>query len=324
MITEENIINYFEGKCSAQDAAIVEAWFRENPAKLKEYIGEDEWEGFQPAHALPADVSGRLWGNVKQNASFPAARYSFRWMAAAAAVVLVAGLAWLFISNGHMVSTVGDSAVAATKRIFNNTLQKMMLTLSDGSTVDLSPKSTLSYPEKFGSLKREVVLYGEAEFNIAKDGARPFFVHGNSVLISVLGTRFTVNSFEGNKATKVILHEGRVMVSDSSFHDSKNEFYLTRGDVFISKKVNKASHILHLEKDKDDCYVFNNYPLDVVFDQLQIIYNKKIIYNKAELGNRTFIGKIDKKDSFDHILQSIVLLNNFHLQKQGDSCIVSN
>ncbi|WP_431215093.1 DUF4974 domain-containing protein [Puia sp. P3] len=115
-----------------------------------------------------------------------------------------------------------------------------------------------------------------------------------------------------------------VKLSDSSSHGDKNEFYLCPGDVFVSRRVNKASHILHLEKDKDGCYVFNNYPLDVVFDQLQIIYNTKIVYDKAELGNRTFIGKIDKKDSFDHILQSIALLNNFRLHKQGNNYIISN
>ena len=209
----------------------------------------------------------------------------------------------------------------------------MALTLSDGSTVDMSPNSTLSYAENFGSSKRDVVLKGEANFNIAKDVGKPFFVYSNSVLISVLGTRFKVNSYEGNNGAKVVLDEGKVMVKilPSSSGNNKNEYYLTPGDVFIFKKVNKgvsndsvSARILHLERDADGCYVFNNYPLDVVFDQLQVVYKTRIIYNKAELGNRSFIGKVDKKDSVYHILQSIALLNNFRLHKQGDSCIISN
>ena len=222
----------------------------------------------------------------------------------------------------------------------------MTLTLSDGSSVELLPNSTLSYPENFNSLKREVILNGEATFNIAKDAVKPFSVYSNSVLTSVLGTRFTVSSYEANHATKVILHEGRVMVKipNSFSQDNKNEYYLTPGDVFIYKKVNKRSdpihsqsittskgnsndslsaRILHLEKDKDDCYVFDNYPLDVTFDQLQLIYNTKIIYNKADLGNRSFIGKIDKKDSLYHLLKSIAILNNFGLHKQGDSLVIT-
>lgn len=351
MTTEEIIINFFEGKCDAQDAAIVHAWFNENPAKLKEYIGEEEWDDFQPAHVLSPDISGKLWTSINKNTASPKVHYSyFRWMAVAASLLLVVGLSWHFILKKQKTSSISAETVAITKNIFNNTPQKMTLTLSDGSTVELSPNSTLSYPENFNSLKRDVILNGEANFNVAKDVAKLFSVYSNSVLITVLGTRFTVKSYEANNATKVILHEGRVMVkiSNSSSQDNKNEYYLTPGDVFIFKKVNKQSRIinaepiqpvatpenisndslsariLHLDKDKDDCYVFNNYPLDVVFDQLQIIYNTKIIYNKAELGNRSFIGKIDKKDSLYHILKSISLLNNFGLHKEGDSFIISN
>lgn len=232
----------------------------------------------------------------------------------------------------------------------------MTFALSDGSTVELSPKSMLSYPANFNSVKRDVTLNGEATFNIAKDVAKPFSVYSNSVLVTVLGTRFTVNAYAADNAAKVILHEGRIMVkiSNPSSRNNKNEYYLSVGDIFIVKKINRRSRtlnaepvtaepvdpgpvatskgissdslsvrILHLEKDKDECYTFNNYSLDVVFDQLQIIYNTKIIYNKAELGNRSFIGKIDKKDSLSHILQSIALLNNFGLHKQGDSFIIS-
>jgi hypothetical protein len=107
-----------------------------------------------------------------------------------------------------------------------------------------------------------------------------------------------------------------VRISDSSY-------YLDPGDIFISSD-SLSARIIHLEKDKDGCYVFNNYPLDVVFDQLQLIYNTKIIYKKAELANRTFIGKIDKKDPLDHILKSIALLTNFGLHKQGDGFVISN
>ena len=329
MITKEIIINFFEGKCDARDAAIVQAWLSENQAKLKEYIGEEEWDDFQPAHVLSPDISGKMWNSINKNSTSPKVHYSyFRWMAVAASVILVVGLSWYFVLKNPKTSII---SAAIAKHISNNTPQKKALTLDDGSTVELSPNSTLSYPESFNALKRDVIVSGEANFDIAKDVAKPFSVSINSVLITVLGTRFTVNAYEANKLTKVILYEGKVLVtiSDSSFRDNKKDYYLTPGDVFIFKKVNiskdsLSARILHLEQDKDDRYVFDNYPLDVVFDQLQIIYNTKIIYNRAELGNRSFIGKIDKKDSLYHILKSISLLNNFGLHKQGDSFTISN
>ena len=303
-----------------------------NPTKLKEYPGQEEWENFEPPGDLSPNISGKIWNNITKNTSSPVVRFfHFKWMAAAASVLLVVGLSWQFILKNQKTSITSAATVAIAKDISNTTPQKKALTLSDGSTVELSPSSTLSYPESFNSSKRDVLLHGEANFNIAKDVAKPFSVSINSVLITVLGTQFTANSYEANTVTKVILYEGRVMVKiiDSSFQDTKNAYYLTPGDVFIYKKKatstdTPSAHILHLEKDKDDCYTFNNYPLDVVFDQLQVIYNTKIIYDKAELGNRSFIGKIDRKDPLDHILKSIALLNNFGFHKQGDSFIISN
>jgi len=290
---------------------------------LKEYIGEEEWEEFQPPHSLSPELSGKLWDGINKNTTAPVLSYSyFRWVAVAASVLIVVGLSWQFMFKKNETTVAGASAVAATKNIVNTTPQKKALTLSDGSTVDLLPSSTLSYREDFNTLKRDVALKGEATFDIARDVAKPFSVYCNSVLITVLGTRFTVNSYDSNTVTKVVLHEGRVMakIFDPSSRDNKNEYYLSPGDVFIYKK---SARILHLEKDKDDNYVFDNCPLDVVFDQLQIVYNTKITYNRTELGNRTFIGKIDKKDPLSHILQSIVLLNNFELHKQDDGYIVS-
>lgn len=327
MTTEEIIQSFQEGKC------------------------EEEWENFQPAETLSPDISGKLWNRINNNTPSPKGYYShFKWMAVAASVILVAGLSWHFILKKQKTSVTSAATVATTKKFVNNTPQKMTLTLSDGSTAELSPNSTLSYPENYNAEKRDVLLNGEAYFNVAKDVAKPFSVYSNSIVVTVLGTRFTLNSYEADNATKVILHEGRVMVkiSNTPSEDGKNEYYLSPGDVLIFKKVNKRSpiinaapiqpiaapkniypdslsaRILHLEKDNNDCYVFDNYPLDVVFDQLQIIYNTKIIYNKAELGNRSFIGKIDKKDSLYYILKSISLLNNFGLHKQGDSFIISN
>ena len=288
-------------------------------------LGEEEWENFQPAHVLSPDISDKLWNGIDKNATSPKVHYSYyKWMAVAASVLLVVGLSGHFILQRQKTGTISAAAVAITKNTFNNTLQKRMLTLSDGSTAELLPNSTLSYPETFTAAKRDVQLNGEATFTIAKDAARPFSVYSHSVSITVLGTRFTVKSDKASKAAKVILQEGKVMVkiSDSSSRDNKKEYYLTPGDIFIFPD-SLSARVFHLEKDKDEDYTFNNYPLDVVFDQLQIIYNTKIIYNKTELGNRSFIGKIDKKDSLSHILGSIVLLNNFGLHQQGNSFIIT-
>jgi len=358
LTTEEKIIiNYFEGKCNARDGAIIYEWLQENPAELEAYLGEQEWDDFEPARVLSPEISGKLWSGIKKNNTPSEVRYPFaRWIAVAALVLLIVGLPWHFISKKQPTRIVRAGTVETTRRIFNHTAQKMTFTLSDGSKVELLPGSTLSYAKNFDSLKRDIILSGGANFDIAKEVAKPFTVYSNSVLTTALGTRFTVKSYEANNTT-VILHEGkvRIKIASPSAQVNKKEFYLTPGDIFILNKVNTPSHtgsadmgsaehtatpprnitsdslltdslsarVLHIEKDKDDRYLFNNYPLDVVFDQLQVIYNTTILYDKSKLGNRSFIGKIDRKDSLYNILKSIALLNNFRLSKQGDTILIS-
>jgi hypothetical protein len=292
-----------------------------------------------------------LWNGIKKNTKPAEVRYSlWRWLAVAASILLIIGLPWHYILKREKTHIIPAATVAKTRNIFNNTLSKVSFTLSDGSAVELLPNSTLTYSVDFDALKRDVILKGGANFNVAKDVAKPFTVYSNSVLTTVLGTRFTVKSYEANHTT-IILHEGRVMIKISNFssRDNKHEYYLTPGDIFILNKVRRnifhdslpvdsvsanlpsadslsadslSVRVIHIEKDKDDRYLFNNYPLDVVFDQLQVIYNTTIVYDKSKLGNRSFIGKIDKSDSLYTILKSIALLNNFSLRRQGDSILL--
>jgi len=124
LITEEIIVKFFEGKCDARDAAMVLAWLNANPAKLKEYLGEEEWENFQPAHVLSPEISGKLWNNINKNTTSPAVPHSyFRWTAVAASVLLVAGLSWLVMSKKQTTSTI-SAATVITKNIINTTPQK--------------------------------------------------------------------------------------------------------------------------------------------------------------------------------------------------------
>ena len=125
--------------------------------KLKEFIGEEEWEEFQPPHSLSPDISGKLWEGINKNtASAVLPNSYFRRVAVAASILLVVGLSWQFVFKRHETVIAGASTIAATKQIINATPRKKTLALSDGSTVELLPSSTLSYPEDSNSLKRDV------------------------------------------------------------------------------------------------------------------------------------------------------------------------
>lgn len=78
------------------------------------------------------------------------------------------------------------------------------LTLSDGTKVWLNSFSELRYPVNFTGKKREVILAGEAYFDVAGDPEHPFVVKVNDLDISVLGTQFNVNAYtEGYRENRV-------------------------------------------------------------------------------------------------------------------------
>lgn len=84
--------------------------------------------------------------------------------------------------------------------------------LADGSVAYMSPNSRLLFPSKFVGSTRDVVLYGEAFFRVAKDPKHPFVVHGKEATTTVLGTVFCMSSYPGKPVTVTLL-EGRVNVS---------------------------------------------------------------------------------------------------------------
>lgn len=66
--------------------------------------------------------------------------------------------------------------------------------LEDGSVVYLSGRTSLRYPNQFDADKREVILQGEAFFEVSKQAERPFFIETDLTTIEVVGTSFNVKS----------------------------------------------------------------------------------------------------------------------------------
>src|SRR5690606_2603405 len=74
-------------------------------------------------------------------------------------------------------------------------LAHQLLLLPDGSTVLLNNNSSLDFPQQFTGDTREVILKGEAYFDIKPDASRPFIIHTGKVKTRVLGTAFNIRAY---------------------------------------------------------------------------------------------------------------------------------
>jgi transmembrane sensor len=83
--------------------------------------------------------------------------------------------------------------------------------LPDGTEIWVNTGSSISYNTvAFNNGQREVILKGEAYFEVASDAGRPFTVVTPHADVKVTGTSFNVNAYPGNLLFETVLEEGSV------------------------------------------------------------------------------------------------------------------
>jgi transmembrane sensor len=151
----------------------------------------------------------------------PSKRYAW---AAAAVLLLTAGSWWFFTQNLPKKQVEIAQMTDNWQEIVNTTTKPMMVKTDDNSNISLQPNSRLRLPKTFANAsKREVILTGDAFFDIAKNPNAPFYVHANNLVTQVLGTSFWVKNTEGGKKVAVEVVSGKVSVfREHTAEKSKN------------------------------------------------------------------------------------------------------
>jgi transmembrane sensor len=182
------------------DAARFRAWIAADPAHRREFESIDDfWSDLEVIAASPEVLRERA-AIARRRAA--AARKPIRpgrrivW-AAAAAVLLVIGV-------------VAFTHGARTDRYVTGIGEQRIVTLSDGSVITLNTATDLRLD--FSPARRGVELVsGQANFEVAKDAARPFVVTAGNRSIRAVGTQFDV--FKSGDKVTVTLIEGKVAVT---------------------------------------------------------------------------------------------------------------
>ncbi len=91
--------------------------------------------------------------------------------------------------------------------------QRETVMLPDGTEFTLALASRLRVAADYADGDRQVVLDGEAFFNVAHDDAHPFSVRAQSAVALDIGTRFNVRAYNGDRAVRVIVSQGTVGVA---------------------------------------------------------------------------------------------------------------
>lgn len=174
--------------------------------------------------------------------------------------------------------------------------------LSDGTIVWLNADSKIKYPKYF--LKnldtREVVLEGEAFFDVTHNASQPFIVKTNDIDVQVLGTKFNVSSYPINTTVATTLVEGSVKVNEKGQKDnsllitpSQQASFDKNSKGLSAKKVNVDDYIAWIEKR----IVFKDMAFRNILTKIERAYDVDIVNNtNIDLMNEKFTGEFHNED----------------------------
>lgn len=202
-----------------------------------------------------------------------------KFMSVAASVAIIGFFATKFFSAEKITPENLNKTIVTLSK------EQKTLVLEDNSKVFLNQNSSLQYCEnykKYGT--REVILKGEAFFEVTRNEKKPFIIKTDHGDVEVLGTSFLVS--ENSKALQVSVESGKVKLTS----ENNDEIILSKGESGIYSFDSKAI----IKSNISDCnyiswktkhLVFNDIPLQEVISSINKSYYSNIILGSTSLNN---------------------------------------
>jgi ferric-dicitrate binding protein FerR (iron transport regulator) len=196
--------------------------------------------------------------------------------------------------------------------------QKSLITLADGTKVYLNSGSSITYPETFEDDRREIILSGEAFFEVTEDKKRPLTVRTGDLVTRVLGTSFNVEAFP-EQDIKVTVLTGKVQVQAGKVESSAdiNRLVLEPNEQAIynehsqleRRAVNGGNAIAW----KSNTLYFDDHTIEEVATALERWYNVKITFENDNIRLCRINGQY-KDMELQNVLKSIQYMYQVNFQ----------
>jgi transmembrane sensor len=321
---DELIGKRLTAEIDAQEDALLEKWLQESSDNRRYFRQMEQlWAKSDAGKSTlpkPIDVEAaliktkaKIQVNATKSSRGIVAFGSWR-LAAAAALVLLAAAIWFF-----------QSSSAETQVLLAATENNLRDTLVDGSVVALNHHSTLS--ATFSKKERRVNMRGEAYFEVAHDKAKPFVIAVKKVEVTVVGTKFNIDSRSDSTKVIVSVEEGRVRVQSGS-----EIVYLNAGEQasidcssgqIQQRKLAPSSNVKGWV---DRRFVFDDVPLSEVIPILEDAYHVHIELKNKNLANCRLHTRFND-ETIERVMELIaetfsiqIENNNGHYLLNGNGC----
>lgn len=247
------------------------------------------------------------------------------WLATAATVALALSAGWWYTHQQKRPAAPTPNAIS-TKRG-----SKSRVVLPDGTEVWLNGDSRLTYDAGTFGDNRNVLLDGEAYFDVATDAVHPFLIHTRAMDVRVLGTAFDVRSYADEQTTQTSLFRGsvEVIVRDKHILLKPNErITVANNPPAATNRPEKAAEGLQLKVDnvrfdRNDSLAlaaawtkgklaFDHEPLEDIAKDIARWYDVTVTVKDEDLKKAIFTATFDD-ESLDAVLHALSLAGgNFH------------
>jgi len=288
---DELLPGYLSGELSDEDRVMMDNWrtkLPENEALYRESL--KAWEALSLLNEMEQFNSFEALRKVNTKLSVPKPVTWWITIQRIAAILLLP----LLVYSGYLTMKNQTNGNRQEQVIMQTVSSRQgMVTqfaLADGTKVWLNSGSQLQFPNCFSGDKREVMLKGEAFFEVTKNEKQPFRVNANELKVEVLGTSFNVVSFDDDNQSEVVLVTGKVALSYENGQIKKEYGTMHCGQRAIYEKGKQKVFTEEVDIDKyiawrDGSLIFRDDAMEDVVKRLSRWFNVEITINDPEIKN---------------------------------------
>jgi ferric-dicitrate binding protein FerR (iron transport regulator) len=281
------------------------------------------WNSIHPEEQLNLIDEDRLFSDIERKISDSPVRQSrFMWTRAAAIllVALSAGVIYFFL-YGSKSAEIKNMPVATANQLTHSS--HSLIKLPDGSSVLLNNNSTLDYTT-FTKDSREVILSGEAYFDIARDKKHPFIIRTGKLHTTVLGTAFNIRAYPEENDVTVTVTRGKVEVE----MEDKTLGIITPNQQISFNKQNGSTVQQQVHADsilvwKQNDLVFDNTNFEEAAVIISNRFNVTVTFANELLKNCRFTASFLNENNIDQVLTVLCDVNNATYEKKNDLIIIN-
>ena len=288
---EELLPGYLSGELPDKDRVMIEEWRNESPENEAIYLNSlKAWEAMILLNEMEQFNSFDALRKVNTKLSQPHAAGWWIAIQRIAAILLIP----LLIYSGYLTfqnrTKVNPQEQVMTQTISSRQGMVTQFALADGTKVWLNSGSALQFPTRFAGEKREVILKGEAFFEVTRNEKQPFRVNANELKVEVLGTSFNVVSFDDDTQSEVVLVTGKVALSSEKGQIVKEYGNIIPGQraIYSRKQQKVFTEEVDVEKYiawRDGNLIFRDDSMEEVVKRLSRWFNVEITIKDPEINN---------------------------------------